>query len=370
MKQISISILLILIVRITEAQVPTVIFQQEIQGFDGGISLPAQKNFVISGDISELITKVEVKIYSNSSLKKLFYSSAWSRNINDKGTIFKIPVNFLLRSNEEYTFELNFYTRVEKQELIQTIDMLQNIISEYVNSQTRIKRKYLIFDKPPEFMLNEINSIVNAAFKDYDLETFRCSDIVTDKIQQIESLKIKTKPEDINTDNTLSELKSLLISEIRAYLPQEINILASQTIVKDYPTQKLPNVLAINLGYSSTFFDKTNIGYAPYAGISFPLGNLAFAPFMSRISLSTGIFINDIKDENNLSYTGPVIKRPIYFGLGYRLYDFIGINAGAVLLEESTVSATKGIDIRPYVGISIDLNLWIGLGKQRPYPKN
>ncbi len=29
--------------KIAESQVPTVIFQQEIQGFDGGISLPIEK---------------------------------------------------------------------------------------------------------------------------------------------------------------------------------------------------------------------------------------------------------------------------------------------------------------------------------------
>ncbi len=370
MKQLSISIILLLIMSIAESQVPTVIFQREIQGFDGGISLPAQKNFVISGDIPEIITKVEVKIYNDSRLEKLYYSAGWSRGLADNSTIFKVPVNQLLRSNEEYTFVLKFYTGIEKNENIQIGDMLQNVISEYVNAQTRIKRTYLVFNKPPEAMLNELNAIVRAAFNDYDVEIFSFSDIVTDKIKQIESSKIVPEGEDLNTVNALSELKNLLNSEIGVFLPREINKLAYQTIVKDYPTQKLPNILGINLGYSATFIDKTNIGYAPFAGLSIPLGNLAFAPFMSNISISTGIFLTDIQDENNQFYTGPVIKRPVYLGLGYRLYDFIRLNAGAVVLEKATVPSTNVIYVRPYVGLSIDLNLWIGLGKQRPYSNN
>lgn len=370
MKQLSISILLILLFRIADSQVPTVIYQQETQGFDGGISLPAQKPFVISGDISEIITKVEVNIYTNSTLDKLFYTAIWSGNITGKSTTFKIPVNKLLRSNEEYSFELSFYTRVEKQEHLQLVDMLQNSLSEYVNAQTRIKREQLIFNKPPDALVNELNAIVRSAFKDYDLEMFRFSGIVTDKIKQIESLKIKTERDDINEVSTLYELKNLLDSEIRAYLPQEINKLVYKTIIQDYPTQKLPNVLGVNLGYGATFIEKDNIGYAPYAGLSIPLGNLAFAPFMSRVSVSAGIFLSDIKDENNVIYTGPVIKKPIYVGLGYRFLDFVRLNAGAGILEKSTAPATTDIFIRPYIGLSIDLNLWIGLGKQRPVPNN
>jgi hypothetical protein len=218
-------------------------------------------------------------------------------------------------------------------------------------------------------MLNEMNAIVDAAFNSYDLEEFRFSDIVADKIKQIESLKINTTYEEVNSLTSLDELKNLLSSEVRAYLPQDIKKIAYQFIIEDYPTQKLPNVLGLNLGYGATFIDKTNIGYAPYAGISIPLGNLAFAPFMSKISVSAGIFVTDITDENNIVFSGPVIKRPIYLGLGYRVYDFIRVNAGAVILEDNSMPASDLL-IRPYVGLSIDLNLWIGLGKQRPYPND
>lgn len=355
---------------IAESQVPTVIFQQETQGFDGGISLPAQKNFIISGNVPELINKVELEIYTNNRLDKLIYSAAWSRNISDKSTTFTIPVNQFLRSNAEYTIVLDFYTKVERQEQVLKVEGLLNILSEYINAQTRINRKSLSFNKPPEALLNDMNAIVMEAFKNYDLESFTFSDIITDKIKQIEYLKIKTKQEDINTVTALAELKNLLNSEIIMFLPREFNKLAYQSIFKDYPSQNLPNVLGINLGYGATFFDKTNIGYAPYAGFSIPLGNLAFAPFMSGISFSTGLFLSDIKDENQILYTGPVIKKPVYIGLGYRLYDFVRLNAGAVILENTTQSSSDNIDIKPYIGISIDLNLWIGLGKQRPYSNN
>ncbi|MBE0667652.1 MAG: hypothetical protein IH593_08255, partial [Bacteroidales bacterium] len=125
MKRLLLSIFLILLVSVIKSQVPVVSFQQEIKGFDGGVALPAQKNFVISGNISVIITRVEVEIYQNSKMDKMFYSSSWLRMTDDRGTSFSIPVNKMLRSNEEYTFKLNFYTGAEKEDHLQIVDMLQ-----------------------------------------------------------------------------------------------------------------------------------------------------------------------------------------------------------------------------------------------------
>jgi hypothetical protein len=369
MKKLFLVAFFALLVSYAQSQVPLVVFQQDVQGFNGGLPLPAQENFVINGSIPELISRVKVDIYKNNVMKNLLYSGQWSRKEKDKSTLFKVFIKHSLRSNAEYTFKLAFYTKAKAEDHLQLVDMLQKALSEYVNSQTRIRREVLVFNKTPGSMLNDMNAIVRSAFNSYDLDAFSFSDIVIDKIKQIEALKIKGDANTVNSAVAMDELKRLLDSEIMAYLPQDINKLAYQSILTDYPTQKLPNVIGINVGYSATFFGDSNIGYTPFAGVSLPLGNSKFAPFMSRMSASVGVFLRDIKDENNLEYTGPLINKPIYFGLGYRLYDFIRLSAGGVMMEKNVVPSSNGIYIKPYVGVSIDLNLWLGLGNQRPYTK-
>lgn len=355
---------------IAYGQIPTVFFDPKTSCFDGCLPLPAQSTFVITGNVSENISRVNVEIFKTNRLTKPVYFSSWQRSYREQGTLFHAPVNQMLRSNDEYSFRFRYYVPLPAEEHQQVVQMLDVAITHYIKAQTRVRRGKLVFDKTPEVMLNELAVIVNNGFRNFDLDEFQFSDIVKEKINQIEALGLSANAEDINTAKALAELKDLVVFEVKAFMPAKINTVFQEVIINDYTTQKLANVVGINLGYGATFIQSNNMGYAPYAGVSFPLGNMAFAPFMSRMSLSAGLFLTDIKGEDNLTYTGPVIKKPVYLGLGYRVYDFIRFNAGMVVLEKNKTTidniSLRDVDFRPFVGISIDLNLWIGLGNQRP----
>jgi hypothetical protein len=53
--------------------------------------------------------------------------------------------------------------------------------------------------------------------------------------------------------------------------------------------------------------------------------------------------------------------------LGYKVFRFIRLNAGAVVLEEKSSNDnfvnTERIKIRPFVGISAELNFWADFAK-------
>ena len=60
------------------------------------------------------------------------------------------------------------------------------------------------------------------------------------------------------------------------------------------------------------------------------------------------------------TYTGPIFKVPAYAALGYRAFQFIRINAGVTVLENTAQSSVK---VYPFIGISAELNLSLRLAK-------
>ena len=135
----------------------------------------------------------------------------------------------------------------------------------------------------------------------------------------------------------------------------------------------MPNVIGVNVGYAVAFlggtWDNQRYGTAPYAGISLPLGNFRRSPFMNRLAISAGILLTDVKDQNAQTYTGAYIPRPVYLGLGYKFFDFVRLNAGAVLFDQNGTSSggsavSTNVNVRPFVGLSADFSLWIGVGNR------
>jgi hypothetical protein len=82
-----------------------------------------------------------------------------------------------------------------------------------------------------------------------------------------------------------------------------------------------------------------------------------------------GVFINNFKDADDNTITGPVIDRPVFAGLGFRIYDFINFNAGVVAtsMEKQNLSniRTESIKLQPFIGLNAQFNLWLGLNKKQ-----
>ena len=72
--------------------------------------------------------------------------------------------------------------------------------------------------------------------------------------------------------------------------------------------------------------------------------------------------------KNDNIVTGPIFGRPYNVGLGYRAFQFIRINAGAAFLETKKDGFNidlKEIRVQPFIGVSAEVNLWMGLGNKR-----
>ena len=134
-------------------------------------------------------------------------------------------------------------------------------------------------------------------------------------------------------------------------------------------TEKTMNTLSLNLGYAGIYNNNNNGNFnyysGPFLGLSLPLGNNKLnTNFWSKTSLSAGVFLQNFKPNNNLIVSGPLVKRPIYFGAGYKVFKFLRIQAGTTILEDQNqLTNTRLIYFKPYVGLSIELNLWLGISK-------
>ncbi len=80
------------------------------------------------------------------------------------------------------------------------------------------------------------------------------------------------------------------------------------------------------------------------------------------------MFINNFKNAADSTITGPLVDRPVFAGLGFRIYDFINFNAGMVATSTtkqnlSTIK-TEDIKLRPFIGLNFQFNLWLGVNKK------
>src|SRR5690606_3709132 len=112
-------------------------------------------------------------------------------------------------------------------------------------------------------------------------------------------------------------------------------------------------VLPLFIGYGGVYLggnvDNLEYDSQPYAGFSIPFGRGNGAWF-SRTSFVLGVFINNFKDADDNTITGPVVDRPVFAGLGFRIYDFIHFNAGVVATSTAKQNLsnikTENIDLQ------------------------
>jgi hypothetical protein len=131
------------------------------------------------------------------------------------------------------------------------------------------------------------------------------------------------------------------------------------------------NFLSLNAGYGGVYKSGSysNVNYFDgfFAGVSFPLANYALSnSFISKTSFSAGVFFNNFDIDNNSYLTGPVVGRPLYAALGYRFLNFVKVSAGTTILQEENrlLNTTGNVQFKPFVGLGIELDLWLGLKKR------
>jgi predicted DNA binding CopG/RHH family protein len=375
------------------AQYETVVFNYDRSYFNEGRPLPAETKFMISGEVARDVQMVEVKIYEHSNTEKEpAFRTIWKRQESNTRNTFTIPVNYPLRGNDKYTLVVNYYKPVTASQQNQVMKQLEESLWAYLDQSFIVTRGNLEMRKHPKVMMDNMNTIVKEGIYFYknriNYEFPGFSDIVREKIEQIRNLKLRkakfnvfSKGEDDTREiklrfakEQIEALKILVSKEVLQYYNTRLLAVTDSKKMVNYPTEKTRNVLAVNVGYAGVYneggFDDFNSGNAPFAGISIPFGKASFSnPFWSKASISTGIFLTDIEFSDVNIATGPIVNKPLYLGLGYRALPFVRINAGATFLQSDQLSNNLSdlnvdkIYVRPYVGLSIEFDFWIGLNK-------
>lgn len=387
MKKIVTACLLVLSTYAANAQYATVVYNYERNTFNDNQPLPAETNFTITGSIPPDINVVKAEIYRSGDEKKKepIYTGEWKRPYGNSVGSFNVPMNYKLHGSSEYDFLLKYYRELSTAEREYLRLRLFQALDSYLLSSMEVNRNSISLRKPYRHILHDLKTITKSALDIYETRTNITfdgfSDIVKEQLQTIEDANLRkgvfrfgkkrSESRALYAEQLQKDLTQLVHNEVEQYLNSDLMLINDTRVVDNYEVTHTRSSLSINVGYGGVYFDggfdNLDYGSAPFAGISFPFGRKAFSPFLSNTSISLGVFIKNFENAAGEVVTGPIIKRPSYVGLGYKVFKFVRINAGAAFIEKNTASTisnfnAKNIQVRPFVGISAEINLSLSLG--------
>ncbi|MBD0257700.1 MAG: hypothetical protein ICV83_18460 [Cytophagales bacterium] len=370
-----------------QVQYKTVVFDYEKASFNGGQPLPAGSYLLLQGPVIPEVDIVKVFIFPASS-EQLLYQGQWKRSDFSRGNAFQVPIALKLKSDEAYDMQIRYYRATTDPNRAQLKEQLFGFLDAYIDQAVVVEKNRIRLNTPVSKMVKHLDEVVRRGISYYDnrsaIEFPGFSDLVTSTLKHMRNKDItpgnyyepdsaaskQGRKYNYATDQ-ISTLKELVHSEVSSLLNTDLAGLYDSKTVRGYRTEKVANVLTLNAGYGAVYLDGgvNNLSYGSgfTAGVSFPLGSRIFpSRFFTKTTFSAGIFLNNFKNGESQTLSGPVVGRPVYAGLGYSLADFLRVTAGAVVLQ-NTGTAPDGISlqavtVRPYVGLSLDLNLWMGIG--------
>lgn len=388
MKKITSIVMLMLVLPLfAQAQHATVVYNSERNYFNENQPLPAEANFVITGGIGEDISQVRVGVYRSGDKKKTkpLYEATWRKPEGSTQTVYSVPMNYKLRGGNDYSFKLSYFRNLSAAEREYLKVKLFQTLDAYLLSSLEVTKNNIILLKPYRIIMNDLNTIVSDGLSLYEARNEigfdGFSDVVKGKIQQIEEANLNSgkflfgqqkrrAAKAAYAKQLLEDLLKLTHNEVEQFLNTDLMTVKEHKAIEDYPVEKTQWSIPVNIGYGATFFDGEiedidGIDYdsSPFIGISLPLGRKAFSPFWSRTSISLGVFLNNMENAKGEEISGPIIGRPTYAGLGYKLFRFVRLNAGATFTEKTKGSGNlKDVKLEPFVGVSAEFNLSINFG--------
>ena len=373
------------------AQYATVNFDYEKARFGENQPLPAETPIVFTGPVTADIDIVEVRIFSPKGKEKrdALASADWKRPKDKSGaTSFNVLANYKLRASKKYDIEVTYFRPISDKERQALTDRLTQTIDTYIDSQTGNGGKRISFDKSSKKMLHEMNELAASILSSYrrrsDEPIPSFSELVKMKIEQIESVNLKKAGEETSQEvvaaqsqkrsQLVEELRALTAMEAKAMSGKNLLIFADSRYVEDYPTEDKAGYFAINAGYGGVYLggnlENLEYGTSPYLGLAFPLSTSTIAPrFLRNASITLGVFTDNFENDGGQKVTGPLISRPFYLGLDYKLFQFVRFNAGGAILEEPEMDAagmetgSNRIFLQPFIGVSAKINLYLSLDR-------
>jgi hypothetical protein len=373
-----------------QAQYQPVVFDADRNLLGNGQPLPAEKLWSVTGPVAPDIGIVEVRAYEDAAMKHLAATGRWERTQWNTDPTFNVNMDHKLRGDGKYTVVLGFYGPIGLAASDTLAARLNAYLGAYVDQSVDVGSNRTRLTKPTGQVMDELNIIVRQGTDNYrgrlNMPFPGFSQLVEDKLDKLNATKLSDgrylfkKKEDNDkraqriefAQREIGNVKAMLHAELRSYLDQELMVLRNRTMLADQATEHTPNTIAVNLGYGGIYnsgdVNSLSYGQAPYAGLSFPLGRRAFSSrFLTNSSISVGAFLENTEDDDGTTLSGPLIDRPIYLAYGYRVFRMLRLNAGGTLVQKDTPQLDGGtsssLSVRPFVGISMEINLWLGIGR-------
>lgn len=373
------------------AQYKGVSFDYEKAVFGENQPLPAETHLMIQGDVSPNIGMIELDVLEPQGKDKRLplYTSIWKRSKENTSTRFLLPLNFRLKGSAEYDIHIKYFRSISEQEYLQLKEALRKQIYTYLQQAIVVHKNTLTLAESRKKIIQNLDRIVYRHLKPYrnrmtmDFEGF--SDLVEDKLKQISKTSLKKgkflfgkeskeEAKAAYREQLIDEFRAMIDAEWQQYMDTDWFKLTDNKYIDNYSTEKSKRTLAIQAGFGGAYLNgssnSTSIGAAPFVGFAFPLSKRSTkARFWNNLAINAGVFLLDFEGANGNTVSGPIFKRPTYVGLSYKIFRFININAGATFLEDGATAGQVGsnlgnrVYIRPYVGISAQINLWADFSK-------
>jgi hypothetical protein len=391
-KHILLSFIILFMLSGLKAQFESIEYNYEKNWFGENQALPAEKSWLLNGNLPDNVNMVELAIFRPGKIDKgALYISNYRLADGNSARRFSIPVNKNLQGNEEYTLVLRYFKNATPAEVKRLANEVTDALRAYLDLSTVAGRNRIDLAKHPDLMIQDLNQIVGDGLSLYrnqlGVEFKGFSGLVEDKLEQIDDLKLRKAKfnilgKDENSDEkqekriayfkqNMNELSTLMEREVRQYLSYDFFVLKQTRVIDNYRTENTRWSLPINLGYAAVYNDNSNVDQledvgntkfegSPMVGLSIPLGNPYLNnKFWSNSSISAGVLLQNLEFSDTREMTGPVVDRPLYLAYGYKTAYFIRINAGTTILTEK--GGSDEIEFGPFIGLSVEINLWLGL---------
>lgn len=374
------------------AQNKAVLLEPQKRKVNQGNPLPVQTSFDIQVPVGSNIGLIKINLFKGNQPADIIEKATWTRPAMFAGDLAEIPVDVKLRTNNRYGFDVKLYAILSDSERTALKEIIHRNLSNYLDAAIEAGNKGFTMSKSSGQIVQDLNTIVKRNLSYYQnlqqrqFEGF--SDIVSLKVQQIEKIKLanasynvkKGKADTALQDDDVKalyakqvtgELQRSVYSEVDNYLSLDFVKQYDAFVITNRETEKTQTVLPLFIGYGGVYLggDVNDLEYdsQPYAGLSFPLGR-GNETHYGRTSFILGVFLKNFKNGQDVTITGPIIDRPFFAGLGFRIYDFINFNAGMVAtsIQKQTISnfKTENVKLRPFIGLNAQFNLWLGLNKK------
>jgi hypothetical protein len=373
------------------AQYKGVAFDYEKAVFGENQPLPAETHLMIQGNVSENVGIIELDVIEprGRDNRLPLYTATWKRSKENNSTRFLLPMNYRLKGSAEYDIYIKYFRAIDATELKTLQTTIQKQLHTYLQQVIVVNKNTINLNKSHREIIRHLDGIIYRQLKNYrnrlNMPFDGFSELVEDKLKQISKTSLKKgkllfgkeEKDDAKAsyrDQLLEEFRTMIDLEWEQYMNMDWFKLADNKYIDNYSTEKSKRTLAIQAGFGGVYLDGNSngvsLGAAPFVGFAFPLSKRSGkSKFLNNLAINAGVFVLDLEGVNGSKISGPIFKRPTYVGLSYKVFRFININAGATFLEDAATAGQLGgnlgnrIYIRPYIGISAQIDLWADFSK-------